>query len=61
LATIRAAIVHVMSLAPFAAAHTRSWAANSINSRIRLPGILATTAHFVSTSNRVGLICPWLR
>jgi hypothetical protein len=26
-----------------------------------LPGILATTAHFVSTSNRVGLICPWLR
>jgi transposase InsO family protein len=33
---VRTAILHVISLAQFATAHTRSWAANSINSRIRL-------------------------
>jgi len=30
------AILHVISLAQFATAHTRGWAANNINSRIRL-------------------------
>jgi hypothetical protein len=35
-AHVRAAILHVMSLAQFATAHTRGWAANSVNSRIRL-------------------------
>jgi len=33
---VRTAILHVISLAQFAAAYTRSWAANSVNSRIRL-------------------------
>ena len=33
---VRTAILHVISLAQFATARTRSWAANSINSRIRL-------------------------
>ena len=33
---VRAAILHVIALAQFATAHTRGWAANSINSRIRL-------------------------
>ena len=33
---VRAALLHVISLAQFATAHTRSWAANSVNSRIRL-------------------------
>ena len=33
---VRTAILHVISLAQFATAHTRSWAANSVNSRIRL-------------------------
>ena len=33
---VRAAILHVISLAQFATAHTRSWAANSVNARIRL-------------------------
>jgi transposase InsO family protein len=33
---VHAAILHVIALAQFATAHTRSWAANSINSRIRL-------------------------
>ncbi len=33
---VRVAILHVISLAQFATAHTRSWAANSINARIRL-------------------------
>ena len=33
---VRAAILHVISLAQFATAYTRSWSANSINSRIRL-------------------------
>ncbi len=32
----RAALLHVISLAQFATAHTRSWAAKSMNSRIRL-------------------------
>ena len=33
---VRSAILHVISLAQFATDHTRSWAANSINARIRL-------------------------
>ncbi len=33
---VRAAMLHVISLAQFATAHTRSWAANSANARIRL-------------------------
>ena len=33
---VRAAILHVIALAQFATALTRSWAANSINARIRL-------------------------
>jgi hypothetical protein len=33
---VRSAILHVISLAQFTTAHTRSWAANSINARIRL-------------------------
>jgi hypothetical protein len=33
---VRAAILHVISLAQFATAHTRGWAANSINARIRM-------------------------
>ena len=33
---VRGAILHVISLAQFATAHTRSWAANSVNTRIRL-------------------------
>ena len=33
---VRAAILHVIALAQFATAHTRSWAANSVNARIRL-------------------------
>ncbi len=33
---VRWAILHVISLAQFATAHTRSWAANSVNARIRL-------------------------
>ena len=32
---VRSAVLHVLSLAQFAAAYTRGWAANSINSRIR--------------------------
>ena len=33
---VRAAILQVIALAQFATAHTRSWAANSVNARIRL-------------------------
>ena len=33
---VRGAILQVISLAQFATAHTRSWAANSVNARIRL-------------------------
>jgi hypothetical protein len=33
---VRSAILHVISLAQFATAHTRGWAANSINVRIRM-------------------------
>jgi hypothetical protein len=33
---VRVAILHVIALAQFATAHTRSWAANSVNARIRL-------------------------
>ena len=33
---IHAAVLHVISLAQFATAHTRSWAANTVNARIRL-------------------------
>ena len=33
---VRSAVVHVISLAQFSAAHTRGWAVNSVNARIRL-------------------------
>lgn len=33
---VRSAVLHVISLAQFAAAYTRGWAANSINARMRL-------------------------
>ncbi len=34
--TVRSAVLHVISLAQFAIAHTRGWAANNPNARIRL-------------------------
>ena len=34
--TIRSAVIHAISLAQFSLAHTRSWAANNWNARIRL-------------------------
>jgi putative transposase len=34
--TVKSAVLQVISLAQFAAAHTRGWAANSVNARIRL-------------------------
>src|SRR5882762_4421278 len=34
-ATVRSAMLHVVSLAKYAAVHTRSWAAASSNARIR--------------------------
>ena len=34
--TVRSAVLHVISLAQFAAARTRGWAANSVNARVRL-------------------------
>ncbi len=37
-ASIKAAMLHVISLAQYAMAYTRSWAANSPNERIRLKG-----------------------
>ena len=33
---VRSAMLHVISLAQFATVYTRGWAANSVNSRIRL-------------------------
>ena len=36
--SVRSGMLHVISLAQFAAAHTRGWAANSVNARIRLKG-----------------------
>lgn len=33
---VASAVLHVISLAQFATAYTRGWAANSINARIRL-------------------------
>ena len=33
---VRSAVLHVISLAQFAAAHTRGWAADSVNARVRL-------------------------
>jgi predicted RNA polymerase sigma factor len=35
-AHVRSAVVHVISLAQYAAVYTRSWAANSRNARVRL-------------------------
>ena len=35
-ATVKSAVLHVISLAQFAAAHTRGWAADSVNARVRL-------------------------
>jgi hypothetical protein len=34
--SIQTALIHVMSLAHYALVHTRSWAANSSNVRVRL-------------------------
>ena len=34
--SVKSAVLHVISLAQFAAAHTRGWAANSVNARVRL-------------------------
>ncbi len=34
--SIRSAVIHTISLAQFSLTHTRSWAANSWNARIRL-------------------------
>lgn len=34
--TVRSAMLHVISLARFATVHTRSWAVDSINERVRL-------------------------
>ncbi len=34
--TIRSAVIHAISLAQFSLTHTRSWAANNWNARIRL-------------------------
>ena len=34
--SIKSAVLHVISLAQFATAYTRGWAANSINARIRI-------------------------
>ena len=34
--TVRSAVIHAISLAQFSLTHTRSWAANSWNARIRL-------------------------
>ena len=36
--SVKSAVLHVISLAQFAAAHTRGWSANSPNARIRLTG-----------------------
>ncbi len=33
---VKSALLHVISLAQFATAYTRGWAANSVNSRLRL-------------------------
>jgi len=38
---VKSAILHVISLAQFTAAYTRGWAANSVNTRIRLKAELA--------------------
>ena len=35
-ACVRSAMLHVLSLARYAAVYTRSWAANSPNARVRL-------------------------
>jgi hypothetical protein len=35
-ATVRASVLHVISLARWATAYTRSWAAESANARVRL-------------------------
>ncbi len=32
---VRSAMLHIISLAPYATAYTRGWAANSANARIR--------------------------
>ena len=34
--SVKSAVLQVISLAQFAAAHTRGWAANSVNARVRL-------------------------
>ena len=34
--SIRSAVIHAISLAQFSLTHTRSWAANNWNARIRL-------------------------
>ena len=37
---VRSAVLHVISLAQFATTYSRGWAANSVNSRIRLRAAL---------------------
>ena len=39
-ATVRSSVLHVISLAQFAAVYSRSWAVNSVNQRVRLKGEL---------------------
>ena len=34
--SVKSVVLHVISLAQFAAAHIRGWAANSVNARVRL-------------------------
>ena len=48
---VRIAILHVIALAQFATAHTRSWAANNVKSRIRLKTDLDRTQQEVSQLN----------
>ena len=44
-AHVASAVLHVISLAQLATAYTRGWAANSINSRIRLKAKLDRANH----------------
>ena len=49
---VRSAILHVVSLAQFAPAYTRSWAANSINVRVRLKAELDRAHQEIASSAR---------
>ena len=52
---VKSAVLHVISLAQFAVAYTRGWAANSINSRIRV------TAQRDDLQQQVGWLTEQLR